>query len=611
MIVKHETSAANLIRLLGVGRWVIFILVLVSFFNITSSSIHQVKDASQYLSFLSSDLQDYDPHVTDKHYYAPQNYEGILVTMTETSYDREFELISGGSFLLEFYQGTSLLAVTESEDTLRQQIIVPAAAYNEGYDRVYFTPLSGKILFLSYFSPQVPGASSVIFQEFEDRPMWTSMYEGTPSPALVDALMSHVIEATETTLTIDIESINNELGCSLLYITDSAGNVVAEFPEGSFLSAYTWDAVPLLYELEVLYQNYFTYDLLLHYQYEGAQEIRTWEINPYAKINEELYQATTIRTKDNMAEFPNLQVDGTDVRFVGEEIFIDKSLFIPVGHTFHVEAGQSIYLTNNAFIYSRSTVRFSGTEENPIYITSPDSSLYSGLVVMEATELSTLDYVTFDNLGEVQSGALMLTGAVTFFESDVIIQNCQFLNNRSEDGLNSVRGYIEVRDSLFRNTFQDAYDSDFCTGIFENVTFIESGNDAFDVSTSTFEVIDCTFLDTWDKAISTGEASTVSVTNAYVDGAQSGLAAKDSSVLTIDGAEIKNVFIGICVYQKKPEFGATQVTATNYTLYPPYDFDYIIEEQDTVIVNGVELVSSNNKKQQIIIQYMIEEIEIS
>lgn len=611
MTQKPSLDMNGFLRGLGIPRLVFFLLISLSFFTITIQSIQNVRDTSQFMQFTLAELSVYDPHVTDKHYYAPQNHQGISVTLPAVAYHRSFELISGGTYVLEFYKDQVLVGSTTTEDELRQQISVPVTAYDSGYDNIQFLPTGGKILFISYLSPMEIGGESIIFQDFEERPFWGSLYTGGFSPDKVDAMVSHVISATETQVTIDVRSINNELGCSLLYLSDSAGNLVANFPEGSFLPAYEDGDVPTVYTLDVVNSNYFTYDLLLHYQYEGSSDIRTWEINPFPLVNDELYEATTIRTKDNMAEFPQLEVTGTEVRFTGSNILLDKSLFVPAGYTFIVEAGQSIQLTNNAFILCRSTIQMNGTPQQPIHVSSPDDSLYSGLVVMEAPELSTLNYVTFDNLGEVASGAWMLTGAVTFFESDVIIDQCNFLNNRSEDGLNTVRGYVEVRNTLFQNTFQDAYDSDFCTGIFENVTFRESGNDAFDVSTSTFDVINCKFYDTWDKAISTGEASTVNVVNAVVDGAQSGLAAKDSSVLTIDGADIRNVFIGICVYQKKPEFGPTQVTATNYTLHAPYDFDYIIEEQDTVIVNGEELVSSNNKKQEIIIQYMIEEIEIS
>lgn len=610
MTIKKTDNFFTFLNSLGLFRLIILGLVLINCCVFTLKSIENTKNTSPYLNFQLSQLSHYDPHVTDKFYYAPQNYQGIAVYLPDLCYDFHYELISGGIFEVEFYQADQFLGSVTTVDVLRQSFDAPAKAVTDGFDSIRFVPISGQLLFISYLQALPQGADTVIFQDYEPRPAWVA----SPVEAgnhMVDALLAHVVSATTTELQLDIRSMNNELGCSLLYIADAAGTKVAEFPANTKLAPYTAGDEAEIFTLDVLQKNYFTYDLILHYQYDGHDTVKTWEVNPYAQINEEIFEATTIRTKDNMSQFPNLTIEGKEVRFSGTEIHLSQSLFIPEGYHFYVDPGQSIYLSNNAFILCRSPIFMEGTADKPILVTTSDHSLYSGLVVMEAKEQSTVDYVTFDNLGEVQSGAWTLTGAVTFFESDVIIQNCNFLNNRSEDGLNSVRCNIEVRDTLFQNTFQDAYDADFCTGLFENVIFRDSGNDAFDVSTSQFHLKNCQFYDTWDKAISTGEASHVTGESLTIQGAQSALAAKDSSSLTVDDVTVTDVFIGICVYQKKPEYGPTEMTITNYTLLPPYDFDYIIEAQDTVLVNGEPLVSSNNKKQEIIIQYMIEEIEIS
>ncbi len=325
----------------------------------------------------------------------------------------------------------------------------------------------------------------------------------------------------------------------------------------------------------------------------------------------EIYENTQVREENTLSQFPQLEIQGEIIELFGTELVIDKPLCIPQGYTFVLKPGQKISFLQDGFLLCRSAVSWEGTQEQPILFTSPDDSLYSGLIIMEAEEKSTLQHVIFDNLGELRSGAWILTGAVTFYESDVHIQQCQFLNNRSEDGLNAVRSDIYVKDTLFENTYQDAFDSDFSTGVFENVVFRDAGNDAFDVSTSTFHLINCQFYNTWDKAISTGEASHVTGENLVIQGAQSGLAAKDSSTLVVDNVTVSDVFIGICVYQKKPEFGPSTLTATNYKLTGRYDFPYIIQTQDQVFVNGEQLETSDNENLQIIIDYMIEEVEIS
>lgn len=603
----------GLCRELGVLRLAILLAVALLCSRATFLATTQATSTIHYLTLSQGDLSHYDPYITHKYYYSPQHYSGYHVSLQGTQNWQALELVSSGAYRLEFLQNNQVVGQVTTLDQERQQVFVPKSAQTAGFDTLRLIPQWGNLLSLSYLAPQDPEEESVIFQEVPPRTFRKdSYYAQVERPDLVEGLFSHVVDYSATSLTLDVSSINEHLGCYLLDVTDSAGTQVAGFPAGSFLPAYDLEdpADPLVFTLEVL-APFAVGDLYLHYQYKGYKEVRSWEINPYAPINEELFQATQVRTLDNMGQFPALTVQDGVVSFQGETLVLALPLYIPPGYVFSLSPGQNIALYQNAFILSRSPIQFLGSEEAPITLTTPDQSLYSGLVVMEAEGQSQVNHVTFDGLGEVRSGAWMLTGAVTFYESDVIMDHCQFLNNRSEDGLNSIRGYIEVHNSYFYNSFQDAFDSDFCTGLFQNVTFQDAGNDAFDVSTSTFHLENCFFYDTWDKAISTGEASTVSGTNLVIRGAQSGLAAKDSSRLTVDQVLVEDVFIGVCVYQKKPEFGATELIATNYTLLPPYDFDYIIEKQDNVVVNGEQLVSSNNKKQEIIIQYMIEEMEIS
>lgn len=568
-------------------------------------------DDINYMSFNINELSEYDEHITDKYYYSPSLYSGIKVVLNATLSNNIIECVIGGGYNVAFYNDSDKVGETSIKDETRHIIEVPDDAVKSGYNNIIFTPTSGKILYISYIAPLINRDDNKVLQPVSVREFTMSTYYPTNGHSgLVTALNAHIISADDKEIIVDVSSTNNELNSMLISIVDSDDKIIAKFNDYEYLPKYEEGNLPKTYTLKVTNKNYVVSDLYIKYQLDYSPEPDVWQINPYVQINDDIYNSTLIRETDNMHEFDNLSIQGNVVTFTQDNIVLDKSLFIPNGYSLNITSGQTIDLTNNAFILCYDYVTFKGTPNAPIKFTSSDSSLYSGLVVMNGSKLSTLDYVHFDNLGEVQSGIWQLTGAVTFYEADVTIRDCKFSNNRSEDSLNSVRCYIEVYDTLIENTYQDAYDADFCTGIFDNVTFINSGNDGFDVSTSTFTLYNCTFLNTYDKAISTGENSTVTVYGVEINNAQTGLSAKDSSILTVDDANITDVFVGICVYQKKPEFGASEVYVTNYTLNRPYDFDYIIQSQDTVIINGEQLIASNNKKQEIIIQRMIEEIEI-
>lgn len=609
---KKETLYTILDNNFGIVRLLLMIPITLLLVSFTYQQIVVMDNSINYMTLNSSQISEYDPHITDKFYYSPTNYNGIKVNFNQTLDNSLLECIIGGEYELSFYNKKSLVGESSIKDETRHIIDVPSSAVSSGYDAIVFTPSGGKILYISYIAPLLEYDENLVFQPVPTRELTMSTYYPVHGHSgLVSALYAHTVLADDSSIVLDVISTNNELGSSLLSIVDGNGKTIANFDTNTYLPKYEEGDVSKAYTLKVLSKNYSLSDLYLRYILDYSSEPDLWQINPYVQVDEEIYSSTLMRETDNMIQFPNLNIsDDNVVTLNGSNITLDKSLFIPKGYSLQLSAGQSIDLTNNAFILCYDYVNFIGTSSSPISITSSDSSLYSGVVVMKGSEVSTLDYVHFDNLGEVQSGIWKLTGAVTFYESDVVISNSKFSNNRSEDSLNSVRCHIEVYDTLIENTFQDAYDADFCTGVFKNVTFVNSGNDGFDVSTSTFTLYDCVFIDTHDKAISTGENSTVTVYGVEINNAQTGLSAKDLSVLTVDNANITNVFVGICVYQKKPEFGASEVYATNYTLNQPYDFDYIIQKQDTVIVNGQQLIASDNKKQEIIIQRMIEEIEI-
>lgn len=612
MARKKMTIMKQINEYLGIIRFILLIIISVFLIFFTYQQVKLVDSNINYMTFSSHQLSNYDMYITDKFYYSPADYNGIKVNFDTFLSNEILECVIGGGYQVEFFNNKTQVGQTEIEDIERHVIKVPDTAVSSGYNSILFTPISGKILYISYIAPLLNQTDNQVLQTVGYREFKMSTYYAQNGHSgLVSALFAHIISADEKEITIDVVSTNNELNSTLLSIVDSSGKTIAKFDDYTQLPKYVEGDTGLTFNLKVTNKNYITSDLYLKYQLDYSSEPDLWQINPYNQIDDDVYNSTLLRETDNMNEFSNLNINSkNEVTFTGKDITLAKSLFIPNGYSLKLTEGQTINLINNAFIICYDYVEFKGTQNSPINFTSSDDSLYSGIVVMKASKQSTLDYVNFDNLGEVQSGIWKLTGAVTFYESDVIIKNCKFLNNRSEDGLNSVRCYIEVHDSLFQNTFQDAYDADFCTGVFKNVTFIESGNDGFDVSTSTFTLYDCTFIDTYDKAISTGENSTVTVYGVDITGAQTGLSAKDLSLLTVDNANISDVFVGICVYQKKPEFGASEVYITNYTLTAPYDFDYIIQKQDIVFVNGKQLIASNNKKQEIIIQRMIEEIEI-
>jgi hypothetical protein len=164
----------------------------------------------------------------------------------------------------------------------------------------------------------------------------------------------------------------------------------------------------------------------------------------------------------------------------------------------------------------------------------------------------------------ISRGGWILTGGITFYESDVTLNQSHIINTQAEDAINVIRSEYLFNESEFGFTGSDAFDGDFTSGEITGCHFHNIGGDAIDVSGSEVSITDTTFVDIGDKAISAGEESVVSASDLYIDSAGIGVASKDLSNVTLDQVQIINAqHAGLAAYIKKPVYGPATIQATN------------------------------------------------
>jgi hypothetical protein len=294
-----------------------------------------------------------------------------------------------------------------------------------------------------------------------------------------------------------------------------------------------------------------------------------------------------------LPEFPFIQSEGDKITFMKGKYTVDEPLIVPPGYKAFFEAGCEIDFVREGFFISKSPVLMLGEAGNPVVIRSSDNTAM-GFTVLQADDLSRLENVVFEGLNTLNYNNWMLTGAVNFYESNVHIETVEFRSNVCEDALNIIRSEFQVSNSLFSNTFADAFDSDFCTGTVQNVTFTNPGNDAIDFSGSVVEIVDCRVTNAGDKGVSCGEGSTLTVRNTTVNSAIMGYAAKDNSVLNLDNCSTANVQYALAAYQKKPEYGPGSIEAKGFKAEKINEL-YIIEKFSTLVLNGTIVTGEATK----------------
>ena len=243
---------------------------------------------------------------------------------------------------------------------------------------------------------------------------------------------------------------------------------------------------------------------------------------------------------------------------------LDSPLILPKGYTLILSEGTEIDLRNKSYMLVYGALRSIGHAEFPITIASSDSSA-QGVTVIQADKKSVLAYTTIENLNTLEENEWQLTGAITFYESDVDMVNVTIRHNHCEDALNIIRSEFNISKLNINHTFADGFDSDFCKGSLTDSYFHHTGNDAVDYSGSVIDISNLRLENIGDKGISAGEQANIKANNVYIDGALIGIASKDLSSVTVTDLDLHNCIQGLAAYRKKPEFGGGIINVNSYT----------------------------------------------
>ena len=336
------------------------------------------------------------------------------------------------------------------------------------------------------------------------------------------------------------------------------------------------------------------YDLYISYSIVGINNTLYSSILPYQE-KEEVTQ-DIFRDSINISDRNDIVIYNKKniITFKEKNITISTPLIIPNNHTFVIKEGTIIDVVEGGKIISHSPIKFNGTKENPIVIRSSDKK-GQGILVLSEDQPNIVNYTIFDYLTNLEHGFWNVTGAVTFYESPVTLNNVTVSNNRCEDALNIIRTTFEMRNCTLSNTQSDAFDGDFVVGTIKDSKFINLGNDAIDVSGSDINIFNVQISEAGDKGLSAGEDSKMTVKNVYISTSEIAVAGKDLSVINIDKLFIENTKLAFTAFQKKPEFGPSNITAIDVKM-ENVEIKYLVESTSSLLMEGVKVETSQNVK---------------
>lgn len=336
------------------------------------------------------------------------------------------------------------------------------------------------------------------------------------------------------------------------------------------------------------------YDLGIQYRISGVSKTNVSSIIPYqkgSKNNDDLF-----RTAAYINNHKYISVDEVkkEISFSKDSVVVSAPLIIQKGYTFKLDPGTIVNIIDGGKIISHSPLNFVGTIKTPIKVYSSDTR-GQGLLVLSEQRKSILKHVIFDQLRNPTHGSWGVTGSVTFYESPVNLEYVSVKNNKCEDALNIVRTTFAMSNVTISNTQSDAFDGDFVKGSILNCRFNNLGNDAIDVSGSDLTIKNVIVSNAFDKGLSAGENSKMYIDNVEISNSEIAVAGKDLSVVIAKNLKILKTKLGFTAFQKKPEFGPSQITVAGITM-TDIETKYLIESSSSLIVDNEKIKTTQNVK---------------
>ena len=271
--------------------------------------------------------------------------------------------------------------------------------------------------------------------------------------------------------------------------------------------------------------------------------------NPFDKITKIEKINFLVKTKDNSYTVKKGKWE------INEPLVIKGDL--------NIEEGTKLIFNKDSYLIIFGRLNIDGSEKDNVVLTSSQGN-WKGIYVINSSEKSLIRNTTISNLTNLNDGLLDLTGAVTFYKSDVEIINTQFENSNAEDFLNIVDSNFLLDNVSIKRTISDGLDSDFSSGIIKNSRFENINGDGIDFSGSKVKVLNSYFNDIKDKAVSVGEGTNLEISSIYLNNVGVGLASKDGSKVLIDNSIFSNISLNsLMTYQKKSFYKKSELIGLN------------------------------------------------
>lgn len=319
--------------------------------------------------------------------------------------------------------------------------------------------------------------------------------------------------------------------------------------------------------------------------------------------------------------------ENNKLSLIKDEIIVRENIFIPPNFKVEIKSNQKIILLNNAFIHSKSPWKV-GDKNGEVLITGKPNNFGGGIFITGSKITSEFTNTKFSYLSGLEKNQFyddkfnqnikisttydgnginkysysekkilkknyqfldgkILFGSLNFYNTKAILTNCKFFRIDSEDALNFISSFYNVKNTSFEEVSGDAIDIDFGEGEITNSIFTNIGNDGVDLSGTLSNLKNLEFNNVVDKIVSVGENSDVKATNILGKNAFIGFASKDGSKILIENINFNTVEFPFASYIKKKSYKAGLINISGKLALKKYSSIAIKDMDSEILINGL------------------------
>ena len=299
-------------------------------------------------------------------------------------------------------------------------------------------------------------------------------------------------------------------------------------------------------------------------------------------------RATSIETLLQRYAFITADESGKRLQIANGQWQIDDLLILPRDTALLISAGTRLLFAPKAGFVVNGDLTISGTASAPVAFDAIDAAAgWYGIFSHGVDHQVSIKHAAFNATRGFEMPGWRQPAGLLFHRSNVVLENVLISNSCADDAINLIRSNVTIIHLQISNSCADAIDIDASTGTLAGLDLRQSGGDLLDLSDSTVSLSRSVFTGAGDKAISVGEASKVEISEVGISESVIGLAAKDTSNVTISKANFTSVEIGLMAFQKKAEYGPAFIVGTEVKI--DAEQRYVLEGESGIVLDGQEL----------------------